>query len=139
MRLLSREGLLEPNRNRSHSEAQFAETIKSEIEDLCNTQEGSCPARRDLGLRSAVFSLGRHSKDQRSRLLDLMKRSIVSYDQRIQEVRATVVEESDNAAGHIRLIFSVLSRPLPTRFFVQLLLEVNTDVSLRIIKAGRLE
>ena len=136
MRLLSRNRLLEPPESVQGGDNEFAETVRSELEDLCDCQSGSCVANPALGFRSIVFSLARCPKDMRSDILDRVKRTILSFDNRIQEVRMTVLQDTREFEGGIRLVCSILSRPLPHRYFVQILLEINSSISLKVIKAG---
>ena len=134
MRLLSRNRLLEPAESVHGSDDEFAETIKSELEDLCNSSPGSCLA--NPGLRFLVLSLARCPKDLRSSILDQVKGVILSCDNRIQEVRMTVLQERRDIEGGIRLVCSILSRPLPTRCYAQVLMEIDSSISLKVIKAG---
>ena len=136
MRLLSRNGLLEPPGTGCGSEHEFAETIRSELQDLCNSAPGSFLANSALGLRPSVLSLARCPKDLRSGVLDRIKVAILSCDGRIQEVRMAVLQERRDIEGGIRLVCSILSRPLPSRYFVQILMEINSSISLKVIKAG---
>ena len=136
MRLLSRNRLLEPVESVHGSDGEFAETIKSELEDLCNSSPGSCLANLGLGLRPLVLSLARCPKDLRSSILDQVKSVILSCDKRIQEVRMTVPQERRDIEGGIRLVCSILSRPLPTRCYAQVLIEIDSSISLKVIKAG---
>ena len=136
MRLLSRNRLLEPPESAQGRDNEFAETVRSELEDLCNSSPGSCLANPRLGLRSLALSLARCPKDLRSRILEQVKDIILGCDHRIQEVRMTVLQERRDIEGGIRLVCSILSRPLPSRCYAQVLMEIDSSISLRVIKAG---
>ena len=136
MRLLSRNRLLELPESAQAGDREFAETVRSELEDLCNSSPGSCLANPELGLRSLALSLARCSKDRRNSILDQVKDAILCCDNRIQEVRMTVLEERRDIDGGIRLVCSILSRPLPRRYYAQVLMEIDSSISLRLIKAG---
>ena len=51
----------------------------------------------------------------------------------------TVLEERLKSEGGIRLVCSILSRPLPSRCFAQVLMEIDSSISLKVIKAGSSE
>lgn len=136
MRLLSRNRLLEPAESAPGGDDEFAETVRSELEDLCISSPGSCLANPGLGLRSLVLSLARCPKDLRSSILDQVKDVILSCDNRIQEVRMTVLQERQDIGSGIRLVCSILSRPLPNHRFAQVLMEIDSSISLKVIKAG---